>query len=260
MESIQQLRKLCQQTRDDEFYQADWLDRNILRRVSIYLTKLFLKAGLSPNKVTLLSLLPAIGAGVLFTLPGAGYWLGGWGLFLLFNILDCCDGEIARYQKSASLTGEFNDAMAGFHFLLPFLFACMSFGIYRALDDVIVFIFGFALIIGWTIYVFSPALWTLILFRRGAHHNESGETQQLKVSKTLSGRIMTYARIPFTQTGFFFALLAISIADMFVTPFSAGTLTFNIRFIYLALYAMATVFGSLVRVYDVNKYGVKLQR
>lgn len=260
MESIKQLREICQQTRDDEFYQSDWLDRNVLRRTSIYLTRLLLKAGFSPNKVTLLSLLPGLAAGALFTMPGAGYWLGGWGLFLLFDVLDCSDGEVARYQKSSSLAGEFNDAIAGFHFLMPFLFACMSFGLYRVLDNISVFILGFTLIICWVLYALSPDLFELILFRRKKRPRETDKAERQKASRNLAGKIISYGRIPFNQAGFFFALLGISLLDIFITPFLAGSFTLNVRFIYLALYALATVIGSLVRIYEINRYGAVKQR
>ena len=62
----------------------------------------------------------------------------------------------------------------------------------------------------------------------------------------------------FGHTGFFFALLIISKADMLISPFSVGPLDLNIRFIYVALFALAAVFGLLLKVYDVNKHGVRL--
>ena len=259
MQSIRQLREICQCNRDDEFYQACWLDRNILRKISIYPTWFFLKLGLSPNKLTLGSLLPGIAAGALFTLPQAEYWLLAWGLLFVYEILDCCDGEIARYQGSTSLVGEHNEEIIG-KLLYPFLFACMSFGIYRALGSAIVFIFGFAIVIGLTLYQFSPVLCQTILYRKGLLHEQIEQAEQLEFSQMQSRGIIPYIRMLFNQTSVFFALLIIPLLDMFVSPFSIRASEFNVRFIYLAVYALTVVAGSLLRVYDVNKRGVRLYK
>lgn len=260
MESIRQLREICQHTRDDKFFQSDWLDRNLLRRASIYLTRFFLKAGLSSNKVTLLSLLPAIVAGALLTLPQTGYWLLAWGLILIFEILDCCDGEIARYQKSATVVGEYNDIISYVCFSYPFLRVCMCFGIYQALGNTIIFVFGFALVIGWTIYWFSPILCEFFLGRKGILQVELERTEQMETPKMLSGRIARYGKMLFGHTGFFFTLPVISLSDMFIPPLTVGSLGLNMRFIYVALLALVMVFSALLRVYDINKHGVRLHK
>jgi phosphatidylglycerophosphate synthase len=260
MESIRQLREICQYGRSDKFYSADLLDRYILRRVSIYFTSFFLRVGFTPNKVTLLSLLPGIAAGALVTLPQAKYWLIAWALLLIAKILDCCDGEVARYQRSTSPLGEYNDEIAGGYLFYAFLFACMSFGIYQAIGSSIVFIFGFTLVIGWMLYWFSPILCQTILCRKEMLHHELDRIERVEVPKTLTWLLIPYGRMIFTHTGFFFALLLISISDMFIPLLSVGLFDFNIRFIYLALFAFAVVFGSLLRIYDVNKRGVTLHK
>ena len=258
MESIRQLRVICQQTRYDKFFRGDWLHHNIFRRVSIYITRIFLKVGFSANKVTVLKLLPGITAGALLTMPQAKYWLVAWILFLLYKILDCCDGEVSRYRKSASLIGSYNEGLIDIYFLPPFLFACMTFGIYRALGHYLVFISGFTLVISWTIYMLSPKLCEIILSRTGMQKEKLEQIKRVEVPAILSCGIMPYGRMVFNYNGFFLALLILSLLDMFISPFSIGSLDFNIRFIYVTLFALEAVFGSLLRVYDVNKHGVRL--
>lgn len=257
MESIGRLREICQQTRGDIFYQEDWLTRNVFRRVSIYPTKFFLKAGLSPNQVTLLSLLPGIAAGALLTLPQSEYWLWAWGVLLLYWTMDCCDGEMARYQGSSSLVGEYNDTLAGIFFLRPLLRACMCFGIYQALGNIIVFVFGFALIIGGIVYYSSPYLCQTFLGRKGILQEQLEGIERLEFSPTLSRRIAQYGQKLFANTGFFYALPTIALLDMITSPFSIGSLDLNVRFIYFASFALVVVFASVATVYDVNRYGVR---
>lgn len=260
MESTRRLRELTQHTRDDEYYASDWLDRNLLRRVSVHLTRFFLWTGLSPNKVTLLSLAPGIAAGGLLIMPQPQYWLMAWGLLLVYGILDCCDGEIARYRRSSSLVGEYNDGIAGVLFLRPFIRTCMCFGVYRALGDPLVLAFGFALIIGWVVYALSPFLCVTILSRRSVPLERDHIEDPGQVTPTLSRGILPQARAFFGHTGFFFTLPVISILDMFISPFHLGSFELNFRFLYLAISAVAIVLASVTRVYDINKYGLRVCR
>jgi phosphatidylglycerophosphate synthase len=259
-ESIKELREICQRSRDDNLFQSDWLDRNLLRHVSIYLTWLFLKVGLSPNKITLLSILPALGAGALFTLPDPKYWLIAWALFFFCEILDCCDGELARYQKSSSLTGEYDDLMAGVYFIRPLLYGCMSFGIYNVLDSITIFVFVFILVTGWMMYTFSPILCQALLSRKSLLQEELKQNEQVKFPKTLSRGIIPYFRLIFNHTWFFLALPVISLLDMFVSPFWLGGLEIDMRYMYIVLFALAVMSASILRVYDVNKYGINLHK
>lgn len=66
-------------------------------RVSIYVTSLFLRLGLSANTASILMLLSGLGGSLMLVLPGWGR-VAGAGLVTLAFILDCVDGEIARYH------------------------------------------------------------------------------------------------------------------------------------------------------------------
>jgi len=257
MESLQQLREICQNKPCDDPAQDDWFSRIILRRVSIYLTVLLLKAGLSANKVTALSLLPCIGAGILLAFPQPEYWLLAWGLLFVHEILDCCDGETARYNGPTSLIGRHNDTMA-FVFCYPLLRVCMCFGIYQALQDTVVFILGLVLVIGWIVYWVSPPVCRSILYRNGFLRHDLGKARPAETSSVLLRRVLRRARALVDHTAFFFALPLTSLLDMLVPPLPVTSLYLNFRFIYLALLALALVFGAVLGIYDVNKHGVRL--
>lgn len=93
----------------------------VVRPVSLFLTPVFYRAGFSANFVTVLSYISA----------AAGLWLMavgsvGWGaaLFILFNLLDCIDGNLARLSGvgGGSVVGEFYDAVGDFFWKLPYMF------------------------------------------------------------------------------------------------------------------------------------------
>ena len=120
VESISELRAICQPQEMDTRY----------RMLSIYLTKLFLKTPLSANNVTFLdSVIGLIGAYFLSCGSSLSTLVGT--LFLQFYfLLDCVDGEIARYTKKASIRGKCLEKIV--HFIInPAIFISLGFGIFN---------------------------------------------------------------------------------------------------------------------------------
>lgn len=254
-ESIGELRKICQETRDDVIYQRTWIDRNVTRGVSIYFTKIFLKLGISANQATLVDMLIGLAAGAFLASGNPRNWLIGIALFYLYFVFDCVDGEIARYRKTSSPIGSYLDGGLGV-FIWPYLLACMTFGINNVLNSSLVFIFGFVAVIGWLLYQVSALLPYPVLHSVGRLPQAIETAQTIKESMS----IMKYGRIVFGTRGFFPAVLLVTIIDGFASPFSIGAFAVNARFIYLALFAMATVAGLAVRVWGVMHHGVRLEK
>ena len=88
------------------------LDRYVNRKLSGVLTRVFLRLGVSPNTITLISLL--IGLAAAGCLATGYYELGiiGGLLFQLALIMDCCDGEVARLTFAESRFGKEFDMLA----------------------------------------------------------------------------------------------------------------------------------------------------
>ncbi len=86
-----------------------WVASAYLRDVSPYLTKILLRAGFSANGVTWLMILAAALAAT-----STGWWvLAGAVLAAVFvqlqMLLDCCDGEVARWRQTSSPKGVYLD-------------------------------------------------------------------------------------------------------------------------------------------------------
>jgi len=103
---IAQLRGICQPAGLDVCLYR----RIFTRRVSIYLTYVFLRIGISANSVSVLKGLLAAAGALLFT-PGKPVLMAGGALLLQLSfILDACDGEVARFKGSnLRAGGEFID-------------------------------------------------------------------------------------------------------------------------------------------------------
>jgi phosphatidylglycerophosphate synthase len=91
-----------------------WTGTLYLRRISPYLTRLLLPTGISPNGVTWLMITAGGAAGAVLLVPG----LPGAVLAALLAqaqmLLDCSDGELARWRQSFSATGVFLDKLGHF--------------------------------------------------------------------------------------------------------------------------------------------------
>jgi phosphatidylglycerophosphate synthase len=170
-----------------------YVDRYFNRRLSEPLTRLFLKTPLSPNGITLLTLLAGLIAAALF-LPG-GYLTGLAGaiLYQFSSVLDCCDGAVARLK-----------------------FRTTSFG--RWLDDVcdtLVFLALF-LAIGWAYGTAGGAGWkplagSLALGTTGSFlvvsYVSSGKGGRTRAMEKVRRRVETIAPRDFSAILLFFALM-----------------------------------------------------
>lgn len=89
-----------------------WAGRWYMRAISPYFSWLFLRLGFSANQLTYLMLFTGIAAGVV-----AAVWHGLAGaavtalLVQLYLLLDCSDGEVARFTRQTSVTGVFLDRL-----------------------------------------------------------------------------------------------------------------------------------------------------
>ncbi|CAB4330365.1 unannotated protein [freshwater metagenome] len=92
-----------------------WLNEVYLRKVSPYQTRILLKAGFTANGVTYLMIASGFAAGLALLIPGltGGLLAALLGQFQM--LLDCSDGEVARWRQTSSPTGVFLDKIG--HYL-----------------------------------------------------------------------------------------------------------------------------------------------
>ncbi len=83
-----------------------------MRRLSPYVTRLILPTRVSADAVTGATLVLGLAAGALLTLPGIFPAAGAVVLIQLQMLLDCSDGEIARWRHQYSTAGIYLDRMS----------------------------------------------------------------------------------------------------------------------------------------------------
>ena len=92
-----------------------WIADLYQRRISPYLTRVFLRTPITANGVTWLMILVGASIGPSLLIPG---WQGIAVALLLSHLqmlIDCCDGEVARWRETKSPMGIFLDKLG--HYL-----------------------------------------------------------------------------------------------------------------------------------------------
>jgi phosphatidylglycerophosphate synthase len=92
-----------------------WAGRLYMRRLSPYLTRLLLRTGISANGVTGLMIAVGLAAAAVLSLPGVLAAAGAVLLIQLQLLLDCSDGEVARWRGVSSPAGVYLDRVG--HYL-----------------------------------------------------------------------------------------------------------------------------------------------
>jgi phosphatidylglycerophosphate synthase len=114
--SIAELRAVCQPRSTIERPSGEhWAGRLYMRRLSIYPTKLFIRLGISPDAVTWLMVVVGVLGGLAVLIPGLTGGVLTVILIQLYLMLDCCDGEVARWRGVSSIKGVYLDRVG--HYL-----------------------------------------------------------------------------------------------------------------------------------------------
>ena len=98
-----------------------WEGRLLMRRFSPYLTRTLIRTPITPNGVTWLMIVAGVLAAGALTLPGLGWAVAALVLIQAQLLLDCSDGEVARWRGMSSPAGIYLDRL-GHHLtesLLP---------------------------------------------------------------------------------------------------------------------------------------------
>jgi phosphatidylglycerophosphate synthase len=89
-----------------------WAGKLYMRRISPYVTRPLLRTRITPNAVTWFMMVVGLAAAAVLTLPGVAAAAGALLLVQFQLLLDCVDGEMARWQEKRSPVGVYLDQIA----------------------------------------------------------------------------------------------------------------------------------------------------
>ncbi|MBK7877018.1 MAG: hypothetical protein IPJ77_14945 [Planctomycetes bacterium] len=233
-------------------------------RVSIHVTRVFVQLGLSPTIATLGMLLFGVAGSAMVPLGGA-WAVFGFACVFLYYILDCVDGEVARYHKREKLIFGFHDFM--FHlYVKSAFFTCLGIYLVRTTGASWTFFFALAALLAVLFQKFLhdlPLILTAryILLRRNHERDHFvAQITQGAVETELAhdGALpddhrpvaysgpLSFVRAAVTNfdLGVLLFLVA-AIADLFVEPFQLAFLPANCVGVLVVFYGIVCPFDFL---------------
>ena len=140
IESLKELNRICQKPRYKEV--GNWMVRHIVRDAALPLTWLLLHTPITANQVTAISLLVGVSGILFFAYESPWFFLAGAILLQLWYLLDHVDGQIARYRKTACLSGRFFDFLTH-HVIHGVIFFSLGVYLFRRADLFFFLLWGF---------------------------------------------------------------------------------------------------------------------
>ncbi len=92
-----------------------WAGRLYMREISLRWTRHLVNTRITPNQLTHLMVVAGVAAGAVLLVPGPVGAIVAALLIQLYLLLDCVDGEVARWRKQTSITGVYLDRVG--HYL-----------------------------------------------------------------------------------------------------------------------------------------------
>ncbi|PYJ27275.1 MAG: hypothetical protein DME90_10535 [Verrucomicrobia bacterium] len=184
------------------------------RPISRVITRLLLKLPITPNVWTILTFALAPVAFVFLVRGDYTGFLTGSALFQLINILDGCDGEIARAKYLDSERGRRLDAFCDFAANLIFVL-CLGIGLFRqpSVSASIRFVYLLESLITFFIMAGGLGRYLTPLLDRGTKRVVSRRREDFNLAERFFGRALTAFIYQITQRDviyFVFLLLAIA--------------------------------------------------
>src|SRR6476659_6444260 len=185
------------------------------RPISRVITRLLLKLPITPNAWTILTFALAPVAFVFLVRGDYTGFLAGTGLFQLINILDGCDGEIARAKHFDSERGRRLDAFCDFVANLIFVL-CLGIGLFRqpSVSANIGFVYLLESLITFFIMAGGVGRFLIPLLARDTTRVVSRRQEDFNLADRFFGRALTAFVYQITQRDvIYFVFLLLAIAD-----------------------------------------------
>lgn len=92
-----------------------WAGRLYMREISLRVDRYVVNTRITPNQLTYLMVVVGVIGGAALLIPGLTGAILAVVLFQIYLLLDCVDGEVARWRKQTSVTGVYLDRIG--HYL-----------------------------------------------------------------------------------------------------------------------------------------------
>ena len=215
---IKDLREICQVHKRG--YGKYSMRLKIYRFFSIYITRLLIETPITANQLTVLTIIVAIIAAVLFGFGNYLYSIMAAIFLLSIEIWDCLDGEIARYKGSSSLKGVYLDGVAHSTYT-PIILSGITLGVFITTNQIIFLAFGITAVVFSALMPLlqgvkdSKFLYKLIAFSKGNNLIDLPLQKDISVEHGNSSTLKILFKRGYNFTRFTFLKYIIALATIF---------------------------------------------
>ncbi|MBN2571354.1 MAG: CDP-alcohol phosphatidyltransferase family protein [Ignavibacteriales bacterium] len=112
-------------------------DLIFFRPIAIFFVKVFYLLPITPNQISFISMLFGISSGVFLAQGTKESFLIGGILVLLAQVIDCCDGMIARLKKNGTKTGRIVDGTVDYITTIS-IYVGLGIGLTKLVDEKVI--------------------------------------------------------------------------------------------------------------------------
>jgi CDP-L-myo-inositol myo-inositolphosphotransferase len=179
------------------------IDRYIIRKISGFITGFLIRTPVTPNQVTIISLILGLIAGVFFSFGGHTHTITAGLLFFLCVVFDQCDGEVARIKHMESEFGRAFDIIVD-SIVNAVIVAGITLALYKTSGSGFIIIIGLLAITGISI--------SILLATYFGHENKK-DTGTKAILDKLNNKdffyIIMFASVIFNQMIWFLLIMAV---------------------------------------------------
>lgn len=223
----------------------NWYGKIFSRKISVYFTYLFLKFKIKPNSITIFSIFSGILGCVFLSFHNIYLIIFGISLLQLWLVLDCSDGEVARYTKNFSIRGVYIDIF-GHYLINVFLFVCFI-KIIKFNFNIFYLILFFVLIASMSFKRLPPDLLNSIFYKKevGYKRYKNPKSSNSKLIKKQKSKILNLIYFLYNTVTI---MLVLSFANLFnyLNISFFGVKILEICFLFYSLTLPIVIFGNLL--------------
>ena len=179
------------------------IDRYVIRKISGFITGFLVRTPVTPNQVTVISLILGLIAAVIFSFGGHTHTITAGLIFFLCIVFDQCDGEVARIKNMETEFGRSFDIIVD-SIVSAAIVAGITFALYKASGSGFHIIIGLLAITGISISIF------LATYLGKENKTDTGTQEMLdKLNNKDFFYIIMLASVIFNQMIWFLLIMAV---------------------------------------------------
>jgi CDP-L-myo-inositol myo-inositolphosphotransferase len=179
------------------------IDRYIIRKISGFISGFLSRTPVTPNQVTIISLILGIISGVFFSLGEYTYTITAGLLYFLSTVFDQCDGEVARLKQMETDFGRKLDIIVD-AIVNAVIVVGITIAVYVKMGSVLVIITGFLAMTGILISLLLTTYFS---------HDSKKDTETKEMLDKLNNKdffyIIMLASVIFNQMIWFLLIMAV---------------------------------------------------